>query len=89
MKPDNKQVGANGSKLIADTAVHTDKFFMLIVQEDTVFTSLQTNSVDATGDSDTNVGSEILSQGAIITPRGGLPFNHVKLASGSVIGYRE
>lgn len=88
MNPQNKLIGANGCKLIADTDEHTDKFFMIIVQEDTVFNILEEDGVDATDDGSTNISGKTLKQGAILTPLSGKVFDKTDLTSGSVLGYR-
>lgn len=89
MTPDNKQIGANGCKFIDGTERHSEEFYMIIPQEDTVFNILQENSKDAKVSSSTNVGTTIIKQGAILTPLAGGTFNSLELTSGSVIAYRK
>lgn len=85
MQPDNKLIGANGCKYI-DGAVTSEKFYMLVVNTDAVFTVL-------TGEDTTNyltsigLSGKTVSQGTVITIAKGESFASVTVTSGSVIGY--
>jgi len=89
MNPNNKVIGANGCKLIDDQDEHTDEFFMIIVQENTIFNVLEEGGADATGDGSTNISGSTLKQGAVLTPLPGKSFDKIDLTSGAVIGYRS
>lgn len=84
---------AGGCELIADTTLRTGKdYFAFIVQEDTVFTSINGGVFPATDrDYVTEIGlsGKTLKQGALIVVREGERITRCQLASGSVIAYYE
>ena len=87
MQPGNKLIGANGCLLI-DAAVTEKKFYMLVVNEDCVLTTL-------TGSDGTNLlveyglTAKTLKQGLIITAKGEESIESVTPSSGDLMGYNE
>ena len=74
---------AQGTFIVNNTTEKTANFDMLVVLEDTVFTSLKVagNDVKSTYIADT---AAAVKAGAIIRPTGGVKFSGVQLTSGSV-----
>ena len=83
--------GSMGCELIADTNARTTKrYTALVVQADTVITTLTYNEeFDGTTDALTKIGlgGKTLSKGAYIPAGKGNYFTEVTLASGSVMAY--
>ena len=89
----SRLAGSGGSDIIANTVARTGKnYVMIVVQEDTVFTTLTGTKSDGTAvDFQTVQGIDALTlkQGAIIAIPAGSKVAILTLASGSVIAYKE
>lgn len=87
----NRLSAWGGCELIADTTERENQeYFGFIVQEDTVVEKLTGEGSPSDRNYLTEIGlnGKTLKQGALIVAPNGEFFQHLKLASGSVIAYK-
>jgi hypothetical protein len=87
----SKIIAENGCVYV-DNSVTADYIFSIVVQEDTVFTTLKENTYPSLGTPEDvmtamNLTGKTLKAGAILTPYKDV-FSDITLASGSVIVYK-